>query len=54
MAVNLTTVMTNRPRARELGIRIGRLLSPGELNAITDVPRVKVGMSEKFLGNIDS
>src|SRR5579872_6566124 len=32
----------NRPRARELGVVIGRL-PPGELNAITDVPGVRVG-----------
>ena len=31
-----------RMRARELGIRIGRL-QPGQYNAITDVPGVKVG-----------
>ena len=32
----------NRPRARDLGIAIGHL-SPGPLNAITDVPGVQVG-----------
>jgi D-aminopeptidase len=31
-----------KPRAKELGIRIGTL-PPGELNAITDVPGVRVG-----------
>jgi D-aminopeptidase len=31
-----------RPRARDLGIRIGRL-APGRWNAITDVPGVRVG-----------
>ena len=31
-----------KPRARELGIEIGRL-EPGPLNAITDVPGVRVG-----------
>jgi D-aminopeptidase len=31
-----------RPRARELGIQLGRF-APGPLNAITDVPGVKVG-----------
>ncbi len=31
-----------RPRARDLGIRIGRL-QPGPLDAITDVPGVRVG-----------
>ncbi|KAJ7268039.1 L-aminopeptidase/D-esterase [Mycena rebaudengoi] len=43
-----------RPRARDLGIEIGQLLAPGPFNAITDVPRVKVGMSEKFLGDVTS
>ncbi|KAF8147939.1 peptidase family S58-domain-containing protein [Mycena galopus ATCC 62051] len=47
-------MQTNRPRARDIGIRIGDLLSPGELNAITDVPRIKVGMTEKFLGDVSS
>jgi D-aminopeptidase len=32
----------NRPRPREVGVRLG-LLSPGPLNAITDVPGVRVG-----------
>ena len=31
-----------RPRARDLGIKVG-ILPPGPLNAITDVPGVKVG-----------
>ena len=31
-----------RPRARDLGIKPG-ILSPGPLNAITDVPEVRVG-----------
>ena len=31
-----------KPRARDLGIRIG-LGAPGPLNAITDVPGVRVG-----------
>lgn len=36
-----------KPRAREaLGIKIGPLLSPGPLNSITDVPRVRVGMAQ--------
>ena len=34
--------MTNRPRARDLGIRIGRL-EPGIHNSITDVAGVRVG-----------
>jgi D-aminopeptidase len=33
---------TQRPRARDVGIRIGPL-APGPLNAITDVPGVRVG-----------
>lgn len=33
---------SNRPRVREFGIKIG-ILPPGPLNAITDVPGVKVG-----------
>ena len=33
-----------RPRARELGVRIGRL-DPGPLNAITDVAGVRVGQT---------
>ncbi|KAJ6586420.1 L-aminopeptidase/D-esterase [Mycena vulgaris] len=44
----------NRPRARDVGIQIGDLLSPGPQNAITDVPRIKVGMAEKFLGDVTS
>ena len=34
--------MSQRPRARDLGITIGRL-EPGKFNAITDVPGVRVG-----------
>ncbi len=34
--------MTTRPRARDLGIRIGRI-KPGRYNAITDVAGVRVG-----------
>ena len=33
---------TGRPRARDLGIQVG-VLSPGALNAITDVAGVRVG-----------
>ncbi len=33
-----------KPRARDLNIRIGQL-QPGPLNAITDVPGVRVGHS---------
>jgi len=38
------------PRARDLGIRIG-LLEPGPLNAITDVPGVRVGHSTIVAGD---
>ncbi|KAJ7185209.1 peptidase family S58-domain-containing protein [Mycena filopes] len=44
----------NRPRARDIGIHIGSLLSPGPLNSITDVPRVIVGMSERIEGDVTS
>src|SRR3989337_2742238 len=37
-------------RARELGIRIGRL-EPGPLNAITDVPGVRVGHTTLISGD---
>lgn len=39
----------SRRRARELGIRIGRLI-PGEHNSITDVPGVKVGHTTLIRG----
>jgi D-aminopeptidase len=38
-----------RPRARDLGIKIGRL-DPGRWNAITDVPGVKVGHTTLIQG----
>ncbi|KAJ7154861.1 peptidase family S58-domain-containing protein [Mycena crocata] len=41
-----------RPRARDVGIQIGHLLAPGPLNSITDVPRLKVGMAQKFGGDV--
>ncbi|KAJ7259163.1 peptidase family S58-domain-containing protein [Mycena haematopus] len=44
----------SRPRARDAGIQIGDLLAPGPLNSITDVPRIKVGMTEKFFGDVSS
>lgn len=44
----------SRPRARDVGIQIGHLLTPGPFNSITDVPRIKVGMTEKFLGDVSS
>jgi D-aminopeptidase len=39
-----------RPRARELGLRIGAL-EPGPLNAITDVPGVRVGHTTLVSGD---
>jgi D-aminopeptidase len=39
-----------RKRARELGVRIGRL-QPGKWNAITDVPGIKVGHSTIIRGS---
>jgi D-aminopeptidase len=40
----------NRPRLRELGIALGEL-SPGPLNAITDVPGVRVGQTTLISGS---
>ena len=40
-----------RPRARELGIRIGTL-PIGEANAITDVPGVRVGHTTLIEGEV--
>ena len=42
MMVELATAQATRPRARDLGIKVG-VLSPGPLNAITDVAGVAVG-----------
>jgi D-aminopeptidase len=42
VAAGIAAVPAARPRAREFGIKIG-ILSPGPLNAITDVGNVKVG-----------
>src|SRR5437016_12233255 len=39
-----------RPRARDLGIRVG-VLPPGPLNAITDVTGVKVGHTTLIKGD---
>ena len=38
-----------RPRARDVGLRLGRL-PPGSLNAITDVPGVRVGHASVIEG----
>ncbi len=39
-----------RPRARDLGISIGRV-APGKFNAITDVPGIRVGHTTIIQGN---
>jgi len=36
------TILSDRPRARDLGLTIG-VLQPGPLNAITDITGVRVG-----------
>ena len=41
---------SSRPRARDLGIVIGTF-SPGTMNAITDVPGVKVGHATLIEGD---
>lgn len=41
---------TRRARARDLGVRIG-LMQPGQWNAITDVPGVKVGQTTLIHGS---
>ena len=41
---------TPHPRARDLGLRIG-VMSPGALDAITDVPGVKVGQTTLVQGD---
>ncbi|KAJ6562657.1 peptidase family S58-domain-containing protein [Mycena capillaripes] len=52
--LDLPQAPATRPRARDIGIEIGDLLSPGPLNSITDVPRIQVGMTEKFFGDVSS
>jgi D-aminopeptidase len=42
--------MNDRPRAREIGLRVG-ILPPGPLNAITDVPGVLVGQTTVIRGD---
>lgn len=46
----MTTATTGRARARELGIKIGRLPT-GQWNAITDVPGVRVGQTTLISGD---
>jgi D-aminopeptidase len=48
--MNQTQDKKPRPRARDLGIVVG-VLSPGKLNAITDVPGVLVGHSTLIKGD---
>jgi D-aminopeptidase len=50
MLVALSAEAQNRSRARELGIRVG-ILSPGPLNAITDVNGVLVGHTTVIRGD---
>jgi D-aminopeptidase len=50
MLVGLTAAAQNRSRARELGIKVG-ILSPGPLNAITDVNGVLVGHTTIIRGD---
>ena len=49
-AVFLAASDTSRPRARDLGIRVG-VFEPGPLNAITDVEGVKVGHTTVMQGD---
>src|ERR1700675_477978 len=42
LMVELANAQATRPRARGLGVKVG-VLTPGPLNAITDVPGVAVG-----------
>jgi D-aminopeptidase len=48
--VSNMTQQTQRPRARDLGIRVG-VLSPGPINAITDVAGVTVGHTTLLRGD---
>ena len=50
MTVGLVAHSQNRPRAREAGIKVG-VLSPGPLNAITDVGGVLVGHTTLIRGD---
>lgn len=42
--------MNGRPRARDIGLRVG-ILPPGPLNAITDIPGVRVGQTTVVRGD---
>jgi D-aminopeptidase len=50
MLAGLSAQSQNRPRARDLGIKVG-ILSPGPLNAITDVNGVLVGHTTLIRGD---
>jgi D-aminopeptidase len=50
MLIGLPAQSQNRPRARDLGIKVG-ILSPGPLNAITDVNGVLVGHTTLIRGD---
>jgi D-aminopeptidase len=50
MLVGLSAQSQNRPRARDLGVKVG-ILPPGSLNAITDVSGVLVGHTTIIRGD---
>ena len=50
MAANENTSADRRPRAREAGVNVG-ILSPGPLNAITDVAGVRIGHTTIIRGD---
>src|SRR5258705_552530 len=50
MLVGLSAQSQNRPRARDLGLKVG-ILPPGPLNAITDVGGVLVGHTTLIRGD---
>lgn len=50
LAPNGYAQQSARPRARDLGLKIG-ILPPGSLNAITDVPGVTVGQTTIIRGD---
>ena len=50
MLVGLSAQSQNRPRARDVGVRVG-ILPPGPLNAITDVSGVLVGHTTIIRGD---
>jgi D-aminopeptidase len=52
VADSMETPPAARPRARELGVILGSM-SPGQFNAITDVPGVRVGQVTLFSGSAE-